>query len=219
MQIGTLKLKNDIILAPLAGITNLPFRLLAKAAGCGLVYSEMVSANGLVHRSPKTMNMLVSDPMEKPLSIQFFGSDPEVMAEAAVMVAESGADVVDINLGCSVKKVVKTGAGAGPDAQTCSGRGRHKGGAQSRPYSADNKNQKRVDGFRRAGNRNRSTWPRPAVSMRSPVHPRTAGQGFRGTANWHVIEQVKDRLGIPVIGNGDIRTAGRCCQDEGSNRL
>ena len=112
MQIGTLKLTNPSILAPLAGITDLPFRLLVKEAGCGLVCSEMISSNGLVHGSPKTLKMLSSQPEEKPLSVQIFGADPSIMAEAAQIVESSGADILDVNFGCSVKKIVKTGSGA-----------------------------------------------------------------------------------------------------------
>ncbi|MCP4688085.1 MAG: tRNA dihydrouridine synthase DusB, partial [Desulfobacterales bacterium] len=109
--IGSLVLENPIILAPLAGITNLPFRRIVKARGCGLVCSEMISANGLVRDSEKTWKMLESVPEEKPLSVQIFGADPGVMAEAARMVEAGGADILDINLGCSVRKIVKTGAG------------------------------------------------------------------------------------------------------------
>lgn len=207
MQIGSLTLENNIILAPLAGITNLPFRLLAKAAGCGLVCSEMISANGLIHQSPKTRKMLATEQKEKPLSIQLFGSDPAIMAAAAAMAAEAGADVVDINFGCSVKKVVKTGAGAD---------------LMRRPDKAEEV----IKAVRKAVGipltiKIRSGWTtsgEQAVGIAEmaeacgvdaiAVHPRTAGQGFRGTANWHVIEQVKDRLDIPVIGNGDIRLPG-----------
>ena len=112
MKIGNLTLANNVILAPLAGITNLPFRLMAKKAGCGLVCSEMVSSHGLVYKSHKTAQMLNSVSREKPLSAQIFGSDPDIMAGAAAMVEGMGADILDINFGCSVRKVVKTGAGA-----------------------------------------------------------------------------------------------------------
>ena len=111
MKIGPLTLDNITILAPLSGITNLPFRLLVKEAGCALVYSEMISSNGLVRKSKKTKLLLDSDPKEKPISVQIFGSDPYIMAQAARMVESSGANILDINLGCSVKKVVKTGSG------------------------------------------------------------------------------------------------------------
>ena len=112
MHIGAVKLDNPTILAPLAGITNLPLRLLAKEAGCGLVCSEMISSNGLVHQSAKTHRLMESTPREKPLSVQIFGSDPGIMAEAARIVAAAGADILDINFGCSVRKVLKTGSGS-----------------------------------------------------------------------------------------------------------
>jgi tRNA-dihydrouridine synthase B len=106
MNIGNVKLDNAVILAPLAGITNLPFRLLGKEAGCALVCSEMISANGLVYKSEKTKAMLESSPQEKPLSVQIFGSDPSIMAEAATIVEASNADILDINFGFSVNKIL-----------------------------------------------------------------------------------------------------------------
>ena len=111
MQIGTLELTNNIVFAPLAGISNLPLRLLAKEAGCGLVYSEMVSANGLVYGSHKTAQLMHTVPEEYPLAIQLFGADPTITAEAAQQAVAAGAAMVDINFGCSVKKIVKTGSG------------------------------------------------------------------------------------------------------------
>jgi len=103
--IGSITLKSQTVLAPLAGITNLPFRLIAKENGCGLVCSEMISSNGLVYNSSKTHAMMESIAEEKPLSVQIFGSDPFMMAEAAAMVEASGADILDINFGCSVRLV------------------------------------------------------------------------------------------------------------------
>ncbi|CAB5116925.1 tRNA-dihydrouridine synthase DusB [Olavius algarvensis associated proteobacterium Delta 3] len=183
MNIGPIRLENPTILAPLAGITNLPFRLIAKEAGCGMVCSEMISANGLVHRSRKTLRMLDSLPEEKPLSVQIFGSDPDVMAEAAAMAASSGADILDINFGCSVRKVVKTGAGV-----------------------ALMRDSKRTEAVLTAVRRVvsipitikvRSGWePSGQEAVRIckiaeqcgvdavAVHPRTARQGFRGRADW-----------------------------------
>ena len=108
MNIGPIQIEPPTIFAPLAGITNLPLRLLAKEAGCGLVCSEMVSAHGLVYGSEKTQNLLKSASAEKPLSVQLFGSDWAVVAEAAQWVAHAGADIVDINFGCSVKKILKS---------------------------------------------------------------------------------------------------------------
>ena len=97
MKIGSVALDNNVILAPLAGITNLPFRLLAKEAGCGLVCTEMVSSHGLVYQSKKTANLLRSAPAEKPLSVQIFGADPDIMAAAASMAEGLGADILDVN--------------------------------------------------------------------------------------------------------------------------
>lgn len=203
MKICSVKLDNITVLAPLAGITNLPFRLLAKKQGCALVCSEMISSNGLANNNSRTHGFLNSRPEEKPLSVQIFGSDPFIMAEAAAMVEASGADILDINLGCSVKKVLKTGSGA-----------------------ALMKDPKKVEAIieavRNAVNipvtlKMRAGWDKSgAQAIRISeiaqasgvdaitVHPRTANQGFRGKADWSLIARIKQKLSIPVIGNGDI---------------
>jgi tRNA-dihydrouridine synthase B len=206
MQIGNLTLDNNVILAPLAGITNLPFRLLAKASGCGLVCSEMISANGLVYQSGKTEQLLNSAPEEKPLSVQIFGSAPDIAAEAAAIVESKGADIVDINFGCSVRKVIKTGSGAA---------------LMRTPQQAE----ALLTAVRKAIRipltiKIRSGWDasgREALNIAGiaqdcgvdaiAVHPRTAGQQFRGRADWSIIAAVKKSVGIPVIGNGDIVSA------------
>ncbi|MGD2014402.1 MAG: tRNA dihydrouridine synthase DusB [Desulfobacterales bacterium] len=206
MQIGSLTLSNKTVLAPLAGITNLPFRLLAKAAGCGLVCSEMISANGLVYQSSKTEQMLDTAPEEKPLSVQIFGSDPDILAEAAAIVESKGADIVDINFGCSVRKVVKTGSGV-----------------------ALMKNPNRAKALLTAVRKTihipltikiRSGWDASGWEACNiariaqdcgvdaiAVHPRTAGQLFRGRADWSIIAAVKKKVEISVIGNGDVTSA------------
>lgn len=206
MRIGPLTLENPTILAPLAGIGNLPFRQMAKAAGCGLVCAEMVSANGLVHGSRKTLAMLASRPEEKPLSLQIFGTDPAVMAEAARIVEASGADILDINFGCAVRKVVKTGAGVA---------------LMRDPAGAE----KMLRAVRRAIHipltiKLRSGWDASGEQSLTlariaqecgvdavALHPRTAGQGFGGRADWTLIARLKAALSIPVIGNGDIASA------------
>ena len=213
MNIGSLHLENPVILAPLAGITNLPFRLLAKEAGCGLVCSEMVSADGLVHGARNAFDLLRSLPAEKPLAVQLFGSDPAVMAEAAAIVEGSGADLLDINFGCAVKKVIKTGSGA-----------------------ALMRTPQRAEALLRAVRRAvripltikiRSGWDgsgRQALALGAiaeacgvnavTVHPRTASQKFSGRADWGVIAALKRHLSIPVIGNGDI-----ACADDAARML
>jgi nifR3 family TIM-barrel protein len=206
MKIGNLTLDNNVILAPLAGITNLPFRLLAKSSGCGLVCSEMISANGLVYQSGRTEQMIDSAPEEKPLSVQIFGSDPGTMAEAAAIVESKGADIVDINFGCSVRKVIKTGSGVAlmrtPD--------------RAKALLAAVRKAIRIPLTIKI----RSGWDasgREALKIAEiaqncgvdaiAVHPRTAGQQFRGRADWSIIAAVKKNVGIPVIGNGDIVSA------------
>jgi tRNA-dihydrouridine synthase B len=203
MKIGGVETENFTVLAPLAGITNLPMRLLAKRAGCGLVCSEMISSNGLVYGSPKTVQLLDSTPEEKPLSVQIFGADPRIMADAASIVQDSGADIVDINFGCSVKKILKSNAGAAlmkDPSLSCRilKAVRH---AVSIPLTI-----KIRAGWEPTGDqamqiaRLAEECGVDAVA----VHPRTATQGFRGHADWSIIGALKKVLRIPVIGNGDV---------------
>lgn len=206
MKIGALTLETGAVLAPLAGITNLPFRLLAREAGCALVYSEMVSADGLVHGSANSAALLRSLPAERPLAVQLFGADPARMAAAAAMVAAAGADVLDINFGCAVKKVVKTGAGAALMRDP----------AQAEAVLTAVRKAVRLPLTIKL----RSGWERSAGQALAigklaegcgvdavTIHPRTAAQRFSGRADWGVIAALKRALAIPVIGNGDVLCA------------
>ncbi|MDX9786976.1 MAG: tRNA dihydrouridine synthase DusB [Desulfobacterales bacterium] len=206
MKIGSVSLQDNTVLAPLAGITNLPFRLMIKQAGCGLVCAEMVSANGLIYGSQKTVAMLATVAEEKPVSIQIFGSDSSAMAEAARRVESAGATILDINFGCSVKKVVKTGAGVA---------------LMKTPEIAE----KILTAVRQAITipltiKIRTGWEpsgQQALEIARiaegcgvdaiAVHSRTATQGFRGTADRSIIRMLKAQARIPIIGNGDILCA------------
>ncbi len=203
MKIGSVKLDNITVLAPLAGITNLPLRIIAKESGCGLVCSEMISANGLIRKSVKTERLLDSRPDEKPLSVQIFGSDPSIMAEAARIVEASGASILDINFGCSVRKVVKTGAGVAlmkePERAEALITAVRK--AVSIPFTIKIRTGWDKSGFQALElSKIAENCGVDAVA----IHPRTAGQGFRGEADWQLIAALKKSVSIPVIGNGDI---------------
>lgn len=206
MRIGTVRLTNNIVFAPLAGISNLPLRLLAKEAGCGLVTSEMVSANGLVYGSHKTAQLMHTVPEEYPLAVQFFGADPAITAEAAQQAVAAGAAMIDINFGCAVKKIVKTGSGVAL-------------------MRTPNRAEALLKAVREVITvpltiKIRSGWDvsgRQALEIAHmaedcgidalTIHPRSAAQGFRGKSDWSVIAALKRALKIPVIGNGDIVNA------------
>ncbi len=202
LQIGNLKLQNWLIMAPMSGITNLAFRLIAKRLGAGLVTTEMISAMGLALGKKKTFDYLQIHPDEGPLAVQLFGSKPEAMAAAAEIAVEAGANIVDINMGCPAKKVVKTGAG---------------GALLRTPQKA----KEIVSAVRRVcpvplTAKIRAGWS-PGLSDVSAiprliedcgadavtVHPRFVTQAFSGQTDWNIISKVKKQLNIPVIGNGD----------------
>ena len=203
LTIGTLHLKNWLIMAPMSGKTNLPFRLIVKKMGAGLVITEMISAVGLSRGQAKTHAYLDSHPAERPVAAQLFGSEPDVMAVSARIVAEKGMDIIDINMGCPVKKVIKTGSGAvlmqnpGKVAKIISAVRQ----STSLPLTV----------------KIRAGWsPEEANALEIAriiedsgadgisIHPRFASQGFSGKADWTLIARIKKALKIPVIGNGDI---------------
>lgn len=206
MKIQSLEIPGKTFLAPLAGITNLPFRRLVKECGCAVVCSEMVSAKGIFYHSAKTLTLLETDERERPLSVQIFGAEPESMGRAARFIQDRGcADILDINFGCSVKKVVKQGAGAALMKDPATSRSVIRAVRQSTTLPLTLKIR---SGWDPSG---RQAFALVRMAEDEGVdavafHPRTAGQLFRGRADWRLIAQLKERTDLPVIGNGDINS-------------
>ena len=205
MQIGEIKLAAPLALAPMAGITDLPFRLICRRLDCGMTVSEMVSAKGLLYKNVKTTEMLRIDDGERPTAIQLFGSVPEELAEAARMVEASGADMIDFNMGCPVPKIVNNGEGSA---------------LMKQPQLAHDILAAMVKAVKipvtvkfRAGwddsNRNAVEIAKAVEAAgvsAVAVHGRTRQQFYEGKADWGIIAEVKQAVKVPVFGNGDIFT-------------
>ncbi len=203
MKIGSLIFETPLVLAPMSGHTDLVMRILAREQGCGLVTSEMVSADGLLYGNGRTLGYLATSLRESPLSVQIFGAHPLTMARAAALAQKYGAALVDINMGCPAKKIVKIGAGAAL-MRTPAVAGsilKEVRRAVSCPLTVKIRtgwNQGQLNGAEIA--RLAEDCGADAVA----VHGRTAAQGYEGSADWDVIGEIKRSVSIPVIGNGDV---------------
>ena len=206
-KIGPIEIKSKALLAPMAGVTGHPFRLLCKDQGAGLVYTEFVSANGIIRENEKTLNLMKFTESERPIGVQIFGESPEILAQSAKYIEEVvKPDLIDLNFGCPVPKVTKKGAGSAilRDLPLMDEVARAVVEAVSIPVTAK---------IRSGWNHGCIVAPVAAAALQDAgivaltLHPRTTKQLYTGEADWSLITETRKAISIPLIGNGDITSA------------